>query len=89
MIVNWNVPLDDERNLSIDQFRLAEDLTIEQWNDLMQAGLAPKTDDFLYPLHTRITAKARREWHERMAIELERATKEVEDHLRETAQQRS
>jgi hypothetical protein len=75
----WNVPLSEERSLTIRQFCLAEDITEEQWDDLFELGYAPKMDDYIFGLGTRITAQSRRDWHARMAILLPVTTAEVDD----------
>lgn len=63
----WNVPLDDERNLSIAQFCTAEDLSAEQFEYLQETDCGPRLLDWVGGLGPRITPKARREWHKRMA----------------------
>ncbi len=61
----WNVPLTDERTMSIRQFCLAEDMSEDELYALACQGRAPKltTADGDFYAVRRITSDARREWH--------------------------
>ena len=68
-----NIPLDDERALSVEQFCEAEGLTKDAYRELQRIGLAPteiwstwyfydsKLDNF--DAVVRITPEERRRWH--------------------------
>jgi len=83
--LNWNVPLDDERNLTVEQFCWAEGLTESQFNYLVKAGRGPLIYDLVFGLGPRITANARRAWHAGMAFEMVRAHADDEDVQNDTS----
>ena len=71
--MNWNVPLDDERTLSIEQFCEVEGLTRQQYLTMRYNGYGPHElciRDELQPddpnVLIRITPSARRAWHRRL-----------------------
>lgn len=63
----WNVPLDDERTLSIEQFCLAEDMSRQQYDLMRSKGCGPI--EVAVPGaggSIRITPDERRKWHEKI-----------------------
>ena len=83
----WNIPLDDERTLSVEQFCEVEGLTSEEFNRLSDLGAAPtllliNLGDFLPGAVLRIAPRARTEWHERLAVRYEHGKYEYRAGLR-------
>lgn len=64
----WNVPLSDERTMSIRQFCLAEDIDEDFLYGLACQGRVPKLTTIYGDFYAvqRISPEARRDWHKYM-----------------------